>query len=366
MRILQIINSLETGGAEKLILDTIPHYVKAGIKMDLLLFWDDEQPFVKELRALDCCNIIILKTSSNKKDIYSPGHIFKLKKILKNYDIAHVHLFPAQYFAVFAKMLYGAATKLVFTEHNTTNRRIQNKFFKPIERFIYSKYQKLVCITEEIVDIYAGYLGSKDKLSLIHNGVDLSKIKTAVPYAKQDILPRLNPADKIIIQVAAFRPQKDQATLIRSLAQLPDEFKLLLVGVGACLEACKELVVTLKLEHRVFFLGQRMDVPQLLKSADYVVLSSHYEGLSLASIEGLASGSPFIASSVPGLKEIVEGAGLLFDEGDAAGLAQQILALDQDPALYSEVVTRCQEQAECYDISLMVDKHIEVYRSLLN
>lgn len=364
MRVLQIINSLETGGAEKLILDTIPHYVKAGIQMDLLLLWDHQQPFVEALRALNCCNIFVLKESGNKKDIYSPGHILKIRKYLKNYDIAHVHLFPAQYFAVFARMISGAKTRLVFTEHNTTNRRINNKLFKPVERFIYSKYQKLVCITQEIYDIYAAYLGNDQKLALINNGVDLSIIKGALAYSKRELLPQLADEDKVIIQVAAFRPQKDQATLIKALQQLPDSFKLLLVGVGECLDDCWELTVALNLQHRVFFLGQRMDVPRLLKSADYVVLSSHYEGLSLSSIEGLASGKPFLASRVPGLKEIVDGAGILFDEGDDAGLAAQLLQLDHDPQFYKEVVVKCCSRAEQYDIDQMIRKHITLYKSL--
>lgn len=366
MRVLQIINSLETGGAEKLILDTIPHYVKAGIKMDLLLLWDDNQPFVAALSALNCCNIFVLKKSGNKKDIYSPGQIFKIRNYLKNYDIAHVHLFPAQYFAVFAKLLSGSKINLVFTEHNTTNRRINNKFFKPVERFIYSKYQKLVCITQEIYDIYAAYLGNKDKLALINNGVDLSAIKSAMPYTKQELLPELLDQDKIIIQVAAFRPQKDQATLIKALQQLPDSFKLLLVGIGNCLNECRELAASLNLQHRVFFLGQRMDVPRLLKSADYVVLSSHYEGLSLSSIEGMASGSPFLASNVPGLKEIVAGAGRLFEEGNDKELARILLQLEHDPQLYDEVVAQCCAKAEQYDIDQMVRKHINLYKSLVS
>lgn len=365
MRVLQIINSLETGGAEKLILDTIPHYVKAGIKMDLLLLWDDQQPFVKALRALDCCNIFVLQQSGSKKDIYSPKHIFRIRKFLKNYDIAHVHLFPAQYFAVFAKMISGAGTHLIFTEHNTTNRRIKNKLFKPVERFIYSKYRKLVCITQEIYDIYADYLGGKDQLALINNGVDLSVIKSALPYPKEELLPQLGAEDKLIIQVAAFRPQKDQPALIKALKHLPDAFKLLLVGIGECQQDCRELAAALNLEHRVFFLGQRMDVPRLLRSADYVVLSSHYEGLSLSSIEGMASGSPFLASNVPGLKEIVTGAGILFEAGNDSELAQQILALDQDRQHYEAVAEQCRARAEQYDIRQMTEKHLALYKSLM-
>ncbi len=366
MRVLQIINSLETGGAEKLILETIPHYVKAGIRMDLLLLWDHHHPFVEALRALNCCNIFILTESGHKKDIYSPKHIFRIRKFLKNYDIAHVHLFPAQYFAVFAKILSGAKTNLVFTEHNTTNRRINNPLFKPVERFIYSKYQKLVCITQEIYDIYARYLNNDKQLALINNGVDLGVINSAIAYNRRELLPQLADEDKLIIQVAAFRPQKDQATLIRALKKLPDAFKLLLVGIGERLNECRDLAAALNLQDRVFFLGQRMDVPRLLKSADYVVLSSHYEGLSLSSIEGMASGKPFLASRVPGLKEIVDGAGLLFGEGDEAALAAQLLQLDHDPQLYTEIASKCCSRAKEYDINQMITKHINLYRTLVS
>jgi hypothetical protein len=50
MRVLQIINSLDTGGAEKLILDTVPIYRKKKIEMDVLLLWDNDHMFKKEQR----------------------------------------------------------------------------------------------------------------------------------------------------------------------------------------------------------------------------------------------------------------------------------------------------------------------------
>ena len=81
---------------------------------------------------------------------------------------------------------------------------------------------------------------------------------------------------------------------------LPLEVKLVLAGEGVLKKKCQDLVETLKLKERVVFLGLRMDIPQLLKTADVVVLSSKYEGLSLSSIEGLAAGKPFVASDVPG------------------------------------------------------------------
>lgn len=363
MKVLQIINSLETAGAEKLILDTIPLYVREGIKMDILLLLDNDFPFTNALRQLDCCNIYILKKSENRKDVYNPSAIFSIKKILSNYDIAHLHVFPSQYFAVFANLLNGGKTKLVLTEHNTSNSRIKNKVFKPVERFMYNRYDKVICITDEIKNIYQNYLGLQDKLVTINNGVDINKINISEAYTKSDL--GYNEDEKLLIMVARFEDQKDQDTLIKSLLYLPKQYKLLLVGVGKRKKELENLVLKLNLSERISFLGERMDVYKLIKTADFVVLSSHYEGLSLSSVEGLASGKPFIASDVPGLTEIVKGAGILFKRGDDKQLADIILSFENNKELYNGVVARCLERANKYDISKMVNKYIELYHSVL-
>lgn len=365
MKVLQIINSLGTGGAEKLLLDTIPLYRQAGIEMDVLVFWNDNHQFINALKALNCCRVIILKESNDYKDIYSVSHIWKLRNYLKNYDVAHIHLFPAQYFAVLANIAIGNKCKLIFTEHNTTNRRIEKSYFRQIERKIYSFYKKIVCISPEIQSIFKEYLkGFESKLVLIENGVDLQVIRQSLPLLKGALHPSISEDDKIIMQVSAFRAQKDQKTLIEALAFLPLNVKLILVGDGELKQDCKERAKELELQSRVFFLGQRMDIPQLLKTVDIVVLSSLYEGLSLSSIEGMASGKPFVASNVPGLSEIVDGAGVLFECGNPKELAAQIEALLVDKTYYNSIVNSSLEKAQQYDIQLMIQKHIDLYKKV--
>ena len=365
MRVLQIINSLGTGGAEKLLLDTIPLYRAQGIEMDILLLWDNDTMFTRELQKMNCCKIHIIKKSNRIQDIYNPFAIFKIAKLLKQYDLAHVHLFPAQYYVVFANLWNGNKTKLVFTEHNTTNTRLQRKIFKGIEEFIYKRYSKIVCITEEIKQIYSNYLPKfQSKFQVIQNGVAIDKIQNTIPYSKVYAPFYLNTTDKIILQVAAFRSQKDQPTLIKAMPYLDNHFKLFLVGDGDTLENCQLLCKDLGLENRIFFLGQRNDIPQLLKTADYVVLSSYYEGLSLASIEGLASGKPFIASDVAGLHDIVKGYGLLFEKGNSEQLAQIIISLDSNETLYQEVATSGMARANEFDNNKMILKHIELYKAI--
>ena len=183
---------------------------------------------------------------------------------------------------------------------------------------------------------------------------------------KADFFPEFNENEKFVIQVSSYHPPKDQQTLIRAISLLPENIKLLLAGDGVTRKDCELLVASLELEKRVFFLGLRMDIPNLLKNVDIVVLSSRYEGLSLSSIEGMASGKPFIASDVPGLSEIVGGAGLLFQVGNEKELAENIAKLLSDKEYYSSIVESCQKRAEEFDIQSMVNKHINLYNSILN
>ena len=108
-----------------------------------------------------------------------------------------------------------------------------------------------------------------------------------------------------------------------------------------------------------------MDVPRLLKTSDIVILSSIHEGLSLSSIEGMAVGKPFIASNVPGLREVVQGIGLLFEKGNSKELANHIMKLLNDENYYNEIAHKCYKHAQNYDINKMVNSYIEIYKTLV-
>lgn len=357
MKVLQVINSLGTGGAEKLICDAMPLYNQSGETVDLLLLDGTQHPFLKVLQERNCCRIISFGTGS----VYNPTHIFRLARVIKKYDVIHVHLFPAFYWVAMAKLLSFSKAKLVYTEHCTSNRRMENPVARPIDRMIYRFYGKVVAISDEVrASICKHTRKSQQNVPVVPNGIDLSSIKSAAAYTKAE----LGLSDKafVLLQVARFQAQKDQQTLIRALAHLPSDVVLLLVGTGELLDANQELAASLGLSDRVHFLGVRMDVPRLLKSADVIVLSSHFEGLSLSSIEGMASGKPFVASDVPGLTDVVSGAGVLFPEADEKELAAILTKLKNDSGFYAEIAAKCQERASNYDISKMTDAYVRIFK----
>ena len=271
MKILHIITSLHTGGAEKLIIDLTPRLRELGHSVDVLLFDGSNTPFKQQLVA---AGITILELGKGGS-VYNPLHIFNFIPIIRQYDIIHTHNTAPQLFAAIAN-IFGK-TKLITTEHSTDNRRRHLWWYKPIDRFMYNQYKEVICISDQAEENLRNYIGKcRANITTIYNGVDIQKYATAQPSNE---LNNIAPNCKKIIMVAGFRYQKDQDTLIRATALLPQEFHTFLVGDGERREVCENLAIAEGVSDRVHFMGIRMDVPELLKAADYVVMSSHWEGL---------------------------------------------------------------------------------------
>lgn len=358
MKSLHVINSLNTGGAEKLILDSIPIYQRKGVKTDVLTLSSQKSTFREMLRIRSVDMMFSLTSGST----YNPLLIFRIIPFLKGYDIIHAHLFPTLYWVVLAKIFSFSKIKIFYTEHSTNNRRRSHFILSNIDRFIYSKLDFIGCISEGVSDSLSVYLGKSDRFKVIHNGIDLSAFKKSNTKLENYFFSK---ADKVIVQVSSFRIQKDQETLINALKILPSDFKLLLVGDGPLRMDREEQVERLGLTHRIMFLGIRNDIPEILNVSDIVVLSSHYEGFGLVIVEGMASKTPVIASNIPGLKEIVKNFGLLFEKGNPNDLAQKIQSLYKDEKYYQQVQEACFLRANDFDIEFMVDAYIMEYKKIL-
>lgn len=359
MRILQVINSLSTGGAEKLIVDSVPIYQKEGLETDLLLLADKKTSFRRIIERQSQNKIFALTTGS----IYNPFLIFKIIPFLKRYDIVHIHLFPALYWVVLAKWLSCSKVKLVYTEHSTNNRRRTHVVLKYIDRFIYNKLMFIGCISQATYTNLKKHIGREGKLQVLHNGIVLKAFSNLKGVEKYLFFSE---KDTVLIQVSSFRKQKDQKTLIESLKYLPEEVKLLLVGDGIFRKEREKQVEDLNLGERVKFLGIRNDVPQLFFSSDIVILSSFYEGFGLSIVEGMASNKPVVASNVTGLRDIVKGYGLLFEQGNAKELAGQVKMLYEDKAFYKKIQKSCLYRAKNFDIQTMVEAYISAYKKVIN
>lgn len=358
MKVLQVINSLGIGGAEKLIVDSILCCAGTGCEVDVLLLNGKDTNFKSVLQQ----HGVRVFSLGKENNIYNPLLIGKLIPLLEKYEVVHVHLFPAQYWVAIATLFLKKKPRLITTEHNTTNRRRDIWGFKWVDRFVYKRYDRVVAISPQTKQALTDYINDIE-IRTILNGVNIKQFQIAKPYPEKEFLNR-NGHNVSIIQVAGFRNQKDQDTVIKAVAQLPANYHLFLVGDGPRRRICEEMVRELNMVERIHFLGLREDIPELLKSADIVVMSSHWEGFGLAAVEGMAAGKPVVASDVSGLAEIVRNYGLLFKTGDAHALALLIERLSEDAEFYEEVASRCAIRACDFDLNKMVGEYGQLYKEL--
>lgn len=354
MKVLHIISSLEIGGAQRLLADLLP-LINKFCDITVLTLQDKPSPFIPILYE-NGIKVECLKC----KNIYSLYNIFKIRKYIKknDFEIVHAHLFPTIYWVAVAT-IFNTNIKLAYTEHSTHNRRRDKSYFRPIEQFIYKRINKVISISQQTQDNLLNWLHTKSnkKFIVIENGINFERFENANVIRN----------DKChLIMISRFVESKDQETVIKSLCQLPKEINLTLVGDGPNLKNCQELAAKLNLTNRIDFLGSRNDIPQILEKSYIGIQSSNWEGFGLTAVEIMASGIPVIASDVKGLREVVLGAGLLFNPHDDKMLANKIMYLLNNKDIYDETVKKCIERSKKYDIKVTAQKYFSIYKNMIN
>ena len=172
--------------------------------------------------------------------------------------------------------------------------------------------------------------------------------------------------------VGRLTPAKGYPDLLEAMALLKEKLprlKLLIVGDGVLAAELNGQHTALDLGDRVIFAGSRSDVPDLLQGLDFYVLSSHWEGLPIALLEGMAAGLPAVATAVKAVPEImVDGQhGLIVPTHAPDRLAAGIERLAQDADLRAQL-GRCGRERVLAHFTL--EKSVEIttdlYERLLN
>lgn len=358
MKVLHVITSLQTGGAEKLMVDLLPRLNVKGITAEIAVFSNQQTPFSRQLEDLG----VKIHWLNKGRNPYNIINLFRLKRLANQYDVIHAHNSICQLYSALVSL--GSHKNFITTEHSTSNRRRSMTFYYGIEKWMYSRFKKIICISSKAEETLRDYIKLFDspRIITINNGIDIKHFQDAMPNF--EIVKSLPVGAQIITMVGSLRDAKDQDTIIKALSLLPDKFHLLIVGEGPRMNILKELTSKLNVDDRVHFLGVRSDIPEILKASNYAVMSSHWEGLSLSSVEGMSVGIPLIASDVDGLREVVDGAGILFSHGDYKQLASQIMFLYSNSQEYKRISNLCQLRASEFDISKTVSGYVKIYNSI--
>jgi glycosyltransferase involved in cell wall biosynthesis/nucleoside-diphosphate-sugar epimerase len=255
---------------------------------------------------------------------------------------------------------------VVFTAHgwgfDPNAPKLRRNIALAAEKLLAKFATKIICVSESDRQL-AIDLGvvEAERAVTIHNGIDTGvELPVAAAKAKSTQL----------IMVARFnKQQKDQTTLMKAIQQVDRDINVLFVGTGPDFEEIKNTAKELDILSKVSFLGDRLDVPQLLAQSQIFVLSTHYEGLPISILEAMRAGLPIIATNVNGIPEqVVDGkTGLLVERQDVAGLAAAITTLVDNPILCQKMGYEGIEKLQRdFTIDEMVASTKALYQSVMS
>ncbi len=200
------------------------------------------------------------------------------------------------------------------------------------------------------------------KLFLSYNGVDTGVFFPGEPA---------KPGPLVIGTVAALRPEKRLDLLVEAFARVRDlspGVRLAIVGNGSTLPALQQQALGLGIAADCVFQPATADVASWLRGMDIFVLPSESEAFSNALLEAMACGCCPVGSRVGGTPELIADGerGLLFESGDAAGLAEKLALLIRDAGLrrrFGEAAAACAR--DTFSIQRAVQRMEELYGRLL-
>ena len=171
----------------------------------------------------------------------------------------------------------------------------------------------------------------------------------------------------VLIYPAEFSKRKNQETLLRALALLPERIYLLLPGEGALRENCEDLARELGVWERVRFPGYVSQMAIWYRAADCAVTASRSEGLPFNVMEAMHCGLPVVASAVKGHEDLIreEENGLLFPFGDVEACARRIRRLGEDSSLAARLGRQGMADAEAFRLERVLPQVLEAYRAVV-
>jgi glycosyltransferase involved in cell wall biosynthesis len=359
MRILHVIDTLDVGGAEKVLIALA-------------------NGFAAQHEVAICCVTRIgglARELDSRVQAFSlgrgPGNDYLLPWRLARhirrtgYDVVHTHNWSVFLEGGIAGVL-ARVPVLIHTVHGSYQaleagpmQRLKRSLRHWLERRVARRFRHVVAVSDSIREQIPAVVGIEpERLTTVHNGVTNGAACTQA--AARGLT---------FITVGRFDAIKNHELMIQAFAKVAAQFptaKLMLVGDGPHRAPLEALVDTLGLESKVELTGFRSDVAHLLTQADVFLMSSRYEGVSIALLEAMRAGLPAVATRVGGIPETVipDQTGLLVASEDTEGFAAAMSALAASPELRRQFGTAAREfQRREFSSSAMLERYGALYGS---
>jgi glycosyltransferase involved in cell wall biosynthesis len=369
-RILLVLNDFGWAGAEKQLYHLARGLSEAGHLVTALAIGPaliDPQPLVGPSVELISLGAI--------------GPLAKLKALpamvrqARRAELVHCTGYDATLWGRLAGIL--ARRPVIFTEHTPGRALQRSRQGAPRERLIAFHNRALDRWTYAAIvvgrwqeQLLAREGVRPDRMVHIPNGVPVEALRRDAEGGPTREELGIPPGSPILVHVAGFLPQKGQAETLRAAERLREahgDVRVLFAGEGPCEADVRREAERIGADWAIF-LGQRDDVPGLLRLADLCVLPSKGEGLPMALIEASALGTPVVATDVGDIGWLLgeTGGGICVAAADEGAFFEACDRVLEDAALRERLAEAGSKGVrERFDASTMTRRYEEVFEAAL-
>ena len=343
LKVIQIIDSLNPGGAEMMAVNIANGLLTKNVNSYIC-------STRLEGALKDKIDANVGYQFLNKKKSIDFKAFFKLHQYLKNNSIKIIHAHSSSFFIAFVMKILNYNRIIIWHDHYGKSERLKDREKQSI-KITSILFTHIISVNKLLLQWAKKELYSKS-VSYIPNFANLESKQIDNTILKGE-------KGKRIVCLANLRAQKDHFNLINAFIVVQKQYSdwtLHLVGVDnkdVYSDNIKSLIITKSLENCVFVYGSRMDIANILEQTSIGVLSSKSEGLPVALLEyGLAK-LPVVITNVGDCKEVIENNvnGFLITAENAIVLADKIIELIQGAKkrnqfglnLYNKVILKYSE-----------------------
>jgi len=320
--VLHLLLSLDVGGAERVV------YSLLNTKSPL--------PVNHSVCCIDRKGVLAEELKNNGVPVYciqrKPGIDlllpFKIAKLAinKEINVIHAHGETPWFYSVLSLFItFGAFYKCITTIHGYSGGDNSSLVNKRLWRFLMFFSHKIVVVSKALEsELKSVFILYKNKIETIINGINLKSSTSNQDREAWGI------SDELTMGVISrLSHVKNHKLLIHAFADLQVKYnvKLIIVGDGPERMYLENLIKRIGITSSVVFTGERTDAMSFYPLFDMFILPSFSEGISIALLEAMSSGTPVIASNVGGNTEIVSHLdnGLIFESNDRQDLINKIV-----------------------------------------
>lgn len=329
LKVLQLIDSLEIGGQERMAV-TFANELSDKICFSGLIVTREEGDLIKEINnKVSYCFL-------NKKNKIDLKAILKLRKFLKTNKIDIIHAHGSSYFLAVLTKITFTKVKLFWHDHNGNRLNVKNDNL--IIRISSVFFKGIFTVNRELENWAKEKLFCKS-VNFIPNCVSMNEsLQNKITVLK-------GPENKRIVCLANLKNPKNHLFLLKSFyksAIFKYDWTLHLIGKDfndSYSDQLKEFIVATNLQNYVFIYGSCVDVKNILSQSNIGVLISTYEGFPVTLLEYGLSNLAVIASNVGYCNEIIKDneTGLLFLSNNEEQFINNLIKITNDTDLRSKL-----------------------------